>query len=176
MDLFEPSQKAIIIWRPYTEVLIVSSMVKAERLQDLENLAWIIPIFSGRKPTVEPCSIEIFKAFEDYFPKVLKQSLEDSLDAEPASAGGGSFQVLEQKKIDVYDISIIKATDVSVMMSWLNKNGYHTPKVARETLEVYVNEGAHYFIANKINWVRLFCNDNFSTMQLAIGPFHHRHI
>ena len=151
VDLFEPSQKAIIIWRPYTEVLIVSSQVKADRMQDLEKLAWIIPIFSGRKPTVEPSSPEIFQAFDDYFPNVFNDTDDFSLGGDLGSADDVGFKVLEQKKIDVYDVSIIKATDVSVMMTWLKNNGYFIPQVAKKTLESYVDEGAHYFVANKIN-------------------------
>ena len=159
LDLFEPSQKAIIIWRPYTEVLIVSSQVKAARMQDLEKLAWVIPIFSGRKPTVEPSSQEIFQAFKEYFPQVLSHNDDDTFDGDLGSAGGESFQVLEQKKIDVYDVSIIKATDVSVMMTWLKDNGYFIPQVAKKILQTYVDEGAHYFVANKINLVNELGSD-----------------
>ncbi len=151
MDLFEPSQKAIIYWRAYTEILIVSSQVKAKRIQDLNSIAWLIPIFSGRKPTVDEADPEIFKTFEEYFPPPIDFDTDALSDDDLSLGDSGGFQVLEQKKIDVYDISILRTTNVSVMLDWLNKNRYFVPQSAKKVLETYVEEGAHYFIANKIN-------------------------
>ncbi len=72
-------------------------------------------------------------------------------DLGKGSAGAGGVDVLEQKEIDFYDITILKATDSTELMNWLNNNEYRVPENTKPLLDKYVSQGNIYFIANKID-------------------------
>ena len=63
----------------------------------------------------------------------------------------GGVQVIEEKKVDIYDIAILQATNADVLVNWLNDNGFTTPEEAISTLQYYANQPHFFFIANKVN-------------------------
>ena len=80
--------------------------------------------------------------------------------AVPALGGMSSeapkVEVIESKKLDIYDITILKATDGSALLDWLNQNGYSFPEGKQNVLDYYIGLEANYnkpfyFIANKVN-------------------------
>ena len=95
--LFEPEQKAIIVWDGRTESILLSAKVSSEHVSDLSRLVWLIPIESSQKPEVNPGNISLFKTFVDYF------APEIGYGQFGAAAG---VKVLEMKEIDIYDIAI----------------------------------------------------------------------
>ena len=66
LHLYEPSQKAVILWDGKRETMILSSAVKSD---DLANFAWVIPIQSTSKPLVTAGNIKIFEDLVEYFEK-----------------------------------------------------------------------------------------------------------
>ncbi|MDH7517597.1 MAG: DUF2330 domain-containing protein [Candidatus Thermoplasmatota archaeon] len=69
-------------------------------------------------------------------------------------AGGGEYknvEVIEIKKVDIYDVAVLKATNASEMIDWLNENEFYVPASANITLEDYCNSPDFYFVVNKIN-------------------------
>lgn len=142
LHLYEPNQKAVISWDGKTETMILSSAVKSE---DIANFAWIVPIQSSIKPEVTAGDISIFEDLVNYFEKKkpYKRSFVKSM--------GGGVEVLETKEIDVYDITILKATNSDDLIDWLNNNGYKVPENAKPILDKYVKKENFYFVANKID-------------------------
>lgn len=61
------------------------------------------------------------------------------------------IEVIETKKVGVYDIVILKATDAEYMVNWLNEQGYKISKENIPILQDYCNQPNFYFIVNKIN-------------------------
>jgi len=139
--LHEPEQKAIIYWDGQKESMILSAKVASENIKDLSRMVWLIPLESLDKPEVTPSDISMFKAFVDYFKPKLEWG---KFKVEGAA-------VLEVKKIDIYDVVILKVTQAEELVEWLNNNGYVFPDSTVPVIKEYINNGIDHFIANKIN-------------------------
>lgn len=158
LHLYEPNQKAVISWNGQMETMILSSAVKSD---DIANFAWVIPIQSYTKPEVTGGNISIFKDLVNYF-RIEENYGRDQLGIE--STGGKGVEVVESKEVDVYDITILKATSSDDLIDWLNDNGYKVPDEAKPILDKYVAKGNFYFVANKIDLRNKFKNEiNFLT-------------
>ncbi|MBU1152230.1 DUF2330 domain-containing protein [Patescibacteria group bacterium] len=143
-----PEQKAVVEWDGVTEELTIASKVSAD---GLGNFAWIVPVVSASEPVVEEGSLDLFYEMADLF---MERELEKSY------LGGSSFEtsslsrtvtVVEEKKIDIYDVAVLKAEKVDDLLAWLNENGYEIGDEALPVLEKYLEMENVYFIANKIN-------------------------
>jgi hypothetical protein len=72
-------------------------------------------------------------------------------------AHGGSsskiipIEIIEIKKVGIYDVMILKSTDANFMVNWLNENGYKVSTKSNTILQEYCNKSDFYFIVNKIN-------------------------
>lgn len=141
-SVYLPSQKAAIAWEEDTETLILSTRIS---IKDLANIAWVIPIPSKTKPEIEVGDVDIFYD--------LTRLFEQGKRAPGLWLGksGDEVEVIEIKKVDIYDIAILKATGAEVLVDWLNKNGYVIPTTATPILQEYCAQDDFYFLANKIN-------------------------
>jgi len=152
-----PNQKAVVAWRETgqggEETLLISTKIK---LDEFGDFAWVVPIPSSTKPEVEAGEVEIFSDLARlFYPK-----------RPPAIGMGGykgaemtetdSVEVVETKKVDIYDIAILKATSGQVLIDWLNRNGFYIPQRAKGILDEYAKQGDFYFIANKVNLANLY--------------------
>ncbi len=136
--VYLPAQKAVISWDGSEEILILSTKISTE---NLANLAWVIPIPSKTDPEVEEGDIEIFYDLADLFS-----------GKRPGTFGvSEKVEVVEIKKVDIYDIAVLKTTDAAALVDWLNENGYIVPESTTPILEEYCRQEDFYFIANKIN-------------------------
>ena len=141
--VFEPEQKAIIAWDGTTETMLLSTRFTADRLG---NMAWIVPIQSTTKPDVAASDMTVFRQFVNYFtPPSTSRS--DLLWSGGLAKG---VDVIETVKVDIYDITILKTSDASALVDWLNGNGYNVPADAVPVIARYVGEN-RYFMANKVN-------------------------
>lgn len=143
--VYSPSQKAVVIWDGSKETIILSTKFT---MDEPEAFAWVVPIPSSTDPDISEGDMQIF------------YDVSRILDPPPrmewgygilAIGKGIGVEVIEETKIDIYDIAVLKATDADVLVDWLNDNGYVTPEEAVPTLEYYVNQDDFYFIANRIN-------------------------
>jgi hypothetical protein len=142
MQLFEPDQKAVIYWDGAKETMVLSSAVQAE---DIVNVAWVVPIQSSQKPEVTEGDTTLFYRMAGYFhPPSIFFGKEGALE----STG---VEVIESKEIDIYDITILKATSAKDLIGWLNDNGYVVGEEAEPTLQWYADQENFYFIANRID-------------------------
>ena len=142
--VYLPSQKAAIFWDGFEEKMILSTKIKSD---DLANMAWIIPIQSKIKPEVESGDVDIF--YDLAWLLTPKYYYREGVTTTTGGAGG--VQVIEIKKVDIYDIAILTATDASILVDWLNENGYIVPETTIPILQDYCEGDEFYFIANKIN-------------------------
>ncbi|NIO22616.1 MAG: DUF2330 domain-containing protein [Candidatus Aenigmarchaeota archaeon] len=152
-----PTQKAAIIWDGNKETMILSTRFITEELVDF---AWVIPITSTSKPEVSEGDIEVFYK--------IKKLLEPPkrIVFLPIISGGLEVEVIEEKKVDIYDIAILKATDAEALVNWLNENGYVTPQTTIPTLQYYTNQENFYFIANKINLSNKYGNIRITSNEI----------
>lgn len=146
-----PSQKAIISWNGQTETLLLSTKVQ---IDEIGNIVWVVPVQSSTEPTVTEGEIQIFYDVADAF----------GYSYSPPIAFGGlasqspeaSVEVVSFQKVDIYDITVLKATDADALVSWLQKNGYVVPDNAASILDYYCQQKGFYFIANKINLANVY--------------------
>ena len=144
--VYLPNQKAVISWDGEEEVMILSTKIKTD---NLANMAWVIPIPSKVKPEIEEGNVEIFYDLASLFIKrgrTLGLGIFSGLEVSDKGV-----EVVEFKKVDIYDITTLKATDAGALVGWLNANGYLVPENATSILQEYCDQEDFYFIANKIN-------------------------
>ena len=146
-DVYAPDQKVAIAWDGHRETMILSTKLQSDALA---NFGWIIPIKSTTKPEVELGDVQIFHDLSDYFkPTRFGRSL-----------GGGAWgiddtppetvEVIETKELDVYDITVLKATDPEDLGRWLATNGFTIPASAGSILARYTND-TYYFLAVRLD-------------------------
>jgi len=143
--VYEPEQKAIIVWNGTTETMLLSTRFTADRLG---NMAWIVPIQSSTKPEVSASDIAVFDEFVNYF--IPPRTYGPDLGIMASGMSKGGVEVIETVKVDIYDITILKTAGASALVDWLNDNGYKVPADAAPVLARYVGED-RYFMANKVD-------------------------
>jgi len=121
--------------------MILSTKISSNNL----DMAWIVPIYSNIKPEVSKGDIDIFYTLSGLFAKRRKGWLIGALRAR------SKVEVVEEKKVDIYDIAILRASNASMLIEWLNNHGYFISAKARDVLQDYCTKPNIYFIANKIN-------------------------
>ncbi len=146
--LYSPEQKAIITWDGKTEQMVLASKVRTDRIS---NMAWIIPIQSQIKPEVQKSGFAIFKDLISYFGEKEQGAHVLGWDQTIGKNAMEGVEVIETKKVDIYDIVILRATSANDLFQWLNANGYQLSEGAKPIIEKYIQRPAMYFVANKIN-------------------------
>lgn len=136
-----PSQAAAIFWDGTTEKMILSSDMSAPT--DISDMVWLIPIQSNTKPEVTKSDDAIFRILDELVIRRYQYEL-------VPKTLGEEVQVIESKRINAYNITILKATDASELIKWLNANNYTIPNETQFILQDYCDRG-FYFIANKID-------------------------
>lgn len=147
-SVFMPEQKAVIIWDGSTEEMILESKITTA---DIANFAWLIPIESSTKPVVEAADEQVFFDLAELFRPKEKDLARGIFPQAGTLSANGGVEVVEELKVDIYDIAILKATDSGALIEWLNGTGYSFPSAFPNLLDEFVQKGNVYFIANKIN-------------------------
>jgi len=146
--VFAPDQKAVIFWDGSTETMILSTKITSENFTDF---AWVVPIQSSSKPEVKQADNKIFFELADLF---YEGRLEYGVQAIPGLSGAVNekgVKIVQTQKVDIYDLTILKATDADSLLGWLNDNNFYFPEDKEDVLEYYIQSGNYYFVANKIN-------------------------
>jgi len=142
-------QRAVIWHDGKRETLIVSSSYRGSA----EDFVWVVPVPS--RPEVGAGKDELFTALDDY-------TRPEEIDSYPQPFGIGGMlgmrvapykgemvNVVETKRVDIYDVTVLEARDSQALADWLSKNGYEYPESGRYLLESYINRG-WYFVAAKV--------------------------
>jgi len=143
--VYETSQQAVIFYEDGKETLIISTSFRGEA----KDFGWVIPV--PERPKVSKASEELFRSLEDST-KVV-EDIYQSLTLEEAFRLGkapSSVHIIETKKIDYYDITILQAEDKEALAKWLSKHNYHFPEKAGYLLDSYI-QNKWYFVAVKID-------------------------
>jgi hypothetical protein len=141
----ETDQKAVIFYEKDVETLVISIIFRG----NAKDFSWIVPTPS--RPEVEKSTDEIFTALEkltqpeiNYRPMPMYSG---ALEEAPATKG---VEVIETKKVEYYDITVLEADDPEALAKWLNENKYQFPTEAKYLLDDYINN-KWYFTAVKID-------------------------
>jgi hypothetical protein len=68
----------------------------------------------------------------------------------------GNVDVIEMKKVDIYDIAILRSSNATDIINWMNQNNYFIHSTITPILQGYCNESNIYFIVNRINLSNTF--------------------
>jgi ankyrin repeat protein len=145
-DVYAPDQKVAIAWDGSMEAMILATKLQSKTVADF---GWLIPIKASEQPQVTVGDMQVFYDLSDYF-KSLRQEIKGFYSASLHEAENPDIQVLERKKLDVYDITVLKARDAKALADWLTQNSFKFPPDANNTLEFYTNQD-FFFIAVKID-------------------------
>lgn len=162
IPLPEPKQKAVINWDGTTETMLLSSYVK---LDDLDDIAWIVPILSSEVPKISKGEEEIYKDLHRFL--YPSQSIFDRRSAGVSGFGGGSTArpkptvkvIASDITIDYFYITIVKASNASDLVTWLQKNKYNIRHIKEDVLRYYTDQENCYFIITRINLLDSFSEE-----------------
>ncbi len=146
-DVYAPDQKVVISWDGKMETMILSTKVQSD---ELSNFGWIIPLRSTQKPEVELGDVQIFYEMSKYFNPPIYPSM--NTRSMTLSAGGGfdRVEIIETKKLDIYDITILRSTDSEQLYQWFKINSFKVNENSKEILGFYATKD-FFFITAKID-------------------------
>jgi hypothetical protein len=76
--------------------------------------------------------------------------LPSSLGYAPVSASSDQVQVLERRRVGVYDTAVLKSTDGKAVLDWLHQNDFAVQTNFVSAIRSYAEEG-WYFVASKLS-------------------------
>ncbi|MDD5731672.1 MAG: DUF2330 domain-containing protein [Patescibacteria group bacterium] len=142
----ETDQKGVIVFENNTETLILSTSFQG----DAKDFAWIVPTPS--KPQVDKGPDNIFEALSNL--TNVSENGGGIIYSQPLGLGSAEIaprvNVIEQKKIGIYNIAVLEANDQNALYDWLQQNGYNYPAYGKTILDDYIRNN-WYFTAVKIN-------------------------
>jgi len=140
-------QSAAIFWDGSTEKMILSTDMSTPT--NITDMVWLIPVQSSNKPNVTKSNDSIFRILQELLNEPT--TLYDYINAGTLSVSEKSgVEIIESKRINAYNITILKAQNASELVSWLNANNYTIKADAQFLLQDYCDRG-FYFVANKID-------------------------
>lgn len=145
-EMYQPSQRAVIFYDDGIEDLILQT----EYEDGADDFAWVVPV--PDYPEVDEADAKIFEVLHSLTLSSNRHSeFRDHNDQETLSAGGGphGVKLWERKKVGIYGVSILSATDPSALIEWLNENGYKFPEEAKEIVDFYIAKD-WYFVAMRL--------------------------
>lgn len=150
----EPGQKAIICWDESTELLILSTDIKAS--QSIKALE-ILPL--PAEPEIYPCNYTIFESITH-----LVEWQESRDESKSLGTGGTSIskekieiEVLFYKSLGIHNLTVIKAYTASGFANWTSefiRSVGLTPMSypeAEQLAESYISRDINYFVLDIID-------------------------
>jgi len=113
------------------------------------RILWVVPV--PDYPAVYESNAKLFE--ELYYlttPYPRYRIPPDWLGEDKGAAGPPGVELLERKRVGIYDVSILSATDPSALIQWLNENGYKFPEEAESIVDFYIAK-EWYFVAMRID-------------------------
>lgn len=153
-EIYESSQQAFISWNGKTEILVLSTDLRAsEETKVLE----VIPF--PAKPLVRKGSMGVFDRALQTVNRGLKRRFGGRRQGFSLGGGGGTAdnkpagKVVSRKKIGAHDISTIQVKDgkgfVAWAMDYLKKQGADNPVIPpplKKVIEEYIKDGFTWFV------------------------------
>lgn len=146
-DIHEPTQKAAIVFDGNLEQLIIQVTYEGE----LTNFAWVIPV--PNYPDINESNSRLFEELHFltqpnyrtppnlFFGRVMMAGMDKQMEG---------VNVLEQKQVGIYEVTVLSSTNPNALVNWLNENNYKVSEKAESVLNFYIQK-EWYFIAMRIN-------------------------
>jgi hypothetical protein len=150
VSVYEPGQKAIVAWNGQEEILILSTDVNAA---DSTLALEIMPLPSNPKQ-IEKASFESFITIQNLIWKHAQEVLERyHLGADETK----SVEVTFHEKIGAHDITVVKASDASELITWAEdflKSNEISQEISLQEFELiiedYMARGFRFFVLDLI--------------------------
>jgi hypothetical protein len=139
-DVYQPSQKAVILYENGREHLILSVRYEG----DADEFAWVIPV--PGKPDIDVAHPELF---HELFELTKIEEYSGGCSFVPGAEGPG-VDVIAEEVVGPYATATLSAEDPAALVNWLNSNGYYFPAEGEEIINEYIDK-EWYFVATKIN-------------------------
>ena len=140
----ETQQKAVIFQENNIETMVVTVAFEGSA----KDFVWLIP--TPTKPEVSKSSTELFTSLETltgyYYPMYDRGVMSAPMAAESNSG----VSVIETKKVDYYDVTVLTSDDRDALVKWLNDNKYPFPEEEKYILNDYIDNN-WFFVAMKID-------------------------
>jgi hypothetical protein len=143
-DIYEPQQKAVILYHDGTEEMILSVNYAGYEgelsgqippgQEILEEFAWLVP--TPQPPQVEEGDFEIFRVMSMLTPSE-EPNIKDYLGGRQGFAVSG-IDILDERTVGVFDIAVIRASDAAELTDWLRERGFAYDDRAEAVLSFYV--------------------------------------
>lgn len=143
-DMREPEQKAVILFAEGMQDLIIQVQYDCAE----GGFAWLVPLPS--QPEVAVSDGAIFAELLDYTYARSKWQVEDLSGRGPMGGFGlvrggapvdGGVNVLERKRVGVYDVAVLEADTAEDLVRWCEGHGYMVSAKAEKVLATYVDRG-----------------------------------
>ena len=135
-DLYEPEQRAIIFHNKGKEDLIIQAKYEGSA----RDFAWVIPV--PNVPKVKEVKEDLFSELSEYTQRRIKWGSE--------AAEEHGLELIERKKVGIYDVSILKSKNGEDLLEWLKTNGYKFPEEGKDLLSHYSSK-KWYFVAMRVD-------------------------
>ncbi len=100
----------------------------------MRDFAWVVPLPS--QPKVSAVEGDIFAELSEYTPRRSRWDAFTHFRA--AGMPTSEVEVVERKKVGVYDVAVLSASDSGALLRWLQQNGFAFPDKARPVLSDYI--------------------------------------
>lgn len=161
-EVRETDQKAVIFYEKGVEDLILSIRFTG----NAKSFAWIIPTPS--LPEVNKSFDQLFTGLDDLtrVDVQIAPMMSDNLVRSVGTAANQGVTVVETKKIDYYDITVLEARDGDALMKWLRERGYKIPfDDISYIFDSYIENGWYFTVVN-LDSSKIFSS---ASAQLAAG-------
>lgn len=141
---FEKDQKAFIYYHNGIEDLVISTSYQGNS----EYFTWVVPTPS--KPEVNKSTASIFENLNNIARiKSGTQSFSTKSFNTAYDSIEPTIEIIERKNIDIYDTTILKASNENVLSQWMKENRYTFPEEQSYFLSDYTDND-WYFVISKI--------------------------
>lgn len=135
-DLHEPSQKAIILHKDGVQDMVLQVKYSGPA----KEFCWLVPV--PVTPKLQAVDQDAFAELSLYTQKRMKWGYREG--------DVPSVEVVERKKVGIFDTAVLKATDAAELQQWLAKHGFQFPADRKDVIEFYARK-AWVFTAIRID-------------------------
>lgn len=151
VQIFEPSQDALIAWNGEEEILILSTELSAS---EETKVLQVLPL--PAEPEVKKSSRDILRranefVFQGVFDELRQPTLRSTEAQMPAA------EIKEEVVIGSHDILVVEVLNQDYFVNWVNdylkEKGEENPQIPetlKETIGSYIERGYNYFVFDTI--------------------------
>ena len=125
-------------------------VIKPEWRGDASKFGMVYPTPS--KPTVEAGPADLFWQLDEATnPYIQQPPIYYAEDTVKAATAERDVEVVEEKQVAEYTVTVLRATSASALTTWLKRNNYNYTKSDSATMKYYIDQGNFYFVALKVD-------------------------